>query len=535
MPLPSDSRTPWPPVEVALYVDEWNEHSSWYSGDPGKLLNFYGTGDVKARRRRNRRAAQFWGQDVTSMAAARRNMLHIPMPADVAATSADFLFGEPLDFEVPEAAETEEGQANAAEDRLFEILESNGIDNTILEAAEVASAVGGVYLRPTWDRDVSDDPILSIVHQDYGVPEFRFGRLVAVTFWEELVTDGKDVWRHLERHELLGSGDDRRAYILHGLYKGSVDALGTKQPLTELAETAGLVQQLDSDLGDGIQLPDEIRRILPRYVPNSLPNRRNRQRPVGRSDFQGIEGLFDSLDETWSSWVRDIRLGKARVLVPDEYLTSGGPSAGRFGSAINDRRAARGLGRVFDTDQEIFSPLSMSPTEREKPITNVQFEIRSADHLATAMQLVKEIADKAGYSAQSFMANYEGTAESGTALRMRERKSLRTTAKKERYWLDPIEQVCESLLLIDKLLLENGDTQVFRPLAIPADDAAPDMSERAQTANLLAAASAASTDTLIRLVHPEWEDEQVKAEVALIEAAKQIALPTIPGTEDDVA
>ena len=46
------------------------------------------------------------------------------------------------------------------------------------------------------------------------------------------------------------------------------------------------------------------------------------------------------------------------------------------------------------------------------------------------------------------------------------------------------------------------------------------MSERAQTANLLAAASAASTDTLVRMIHPEWEDEQVDEEVAKIEDAE---------------
>ena len=53
MPLPTDSRMPWPPAEVAAYIDEWQEHSSWYAGDPGKLLSFYGTGDMKARRKRN--------------------------------------------------------------------------------------------------------------------------------------------------------------------------------------------------------------------------------------------------------------------------------------------------------------------------------------------------------------------------------------------------------------------------------------------------------------------------------------------------
>ena len=139
---------------------------------------------------------------------------------------------------MPEATDSEGGQANAAEDRLFEILEGNGIDNTILEAAEVASAIGGVYLRPTWDRDVSDDPILTIVHQDYAVPSFASATRGGDVLGRAGV-DEKDVRRHLERHELSAPATIVARYILHGLYKGSQDALGTKEPLTELEQTAG--------------------------------------------------------------------------------------------------------------------------------------------------------------------------------------------------------------------------------------------------------------------------------------------------------
>ena len=85
------------------------------------------------------------------------------------------------------------------------------------------------------------------------------------------------------------------------------------------------------------------------------------------------------------------------MLVPDEYLTTGGPSPASRRGRSSTGDSERGLGRTFDLDQEIFSPLSMAPGERERPITNVQFDIRATEHLATAMQLVKEIADMSGY------------------------------------------------------------------------------------------------------------------------------------------
>jgi hypothetical protein len=38
--------------------------------------------------------------------------------------------------------------------------------------------------------------------------------------------------------------------------------------------------------------------------------------PLGRSDFSGLEISLDTLDEAHASWMRDIRLGKARLIVP---------------------------------------------------------------------------------------------------------------------------------------------------------------------------------------------------------------------------
>ncbi|MCL4293905.1 MAG: capsid protein, partial [Acidimicrobiia bacterium] len=75
--------------------------------------------------------------------------------------------------------------------------------------------MGGVYLRTVWDTQVADHPMLDVVHADRAVPEFRWGRLVAVTFWRTLTADraAAVVWRHLERHE--------PGVIFHGLFEGS--------------------------------------------------------------------------------------------------------------------------------------------------------------------------------------------------------------------------------------------------------------------------------------------------------------------------
>src|SRR5690606_13784072 len=135
---------------------------------------------------------------------------------------------------------------------------------------------------------------------DAAVPEWRWKRLAAVTFWSILEQDGQRVVRHLERHE--------RGRIVHQLYEGSADDLGRPIPLSEhpATEWAADVVNADSAIETGTQ------RLTAAYVPNVRPSRAWRGvpqlAPLGRSDFDGIEGLLDALDETYTSWMRDVRL-----------------------------------------------------------------------------------------------------------------------------------------------------------------------------------------------------------------------------------
>jgi hypothetical protein len=40
------------------------------------------------------------------------------------------------------------------------------------------------------------------------------------------------------------------------------------------------------------------------------------------------ETFLSAIDETYSSWMRDIRLAKSRIIVPAGYLASTGPGMG---------------------------------------------------------------------------------------------------------------------------------------------------------------------------------------------------------------
>lgn len=502
MPLPVDG-TPWPPKALKPLLHDMQESDAWYSGDVERLRGFYGAGSTGRTGFDTPNAlgkVKFWQRRATETS-GNRLQLHIPIAADIASTSADLLFSEAPKLTIPGAADgiTQAGQA---QDRLDELTDLGGTVNTLLESAEIASALGGVYLRAVWDDpDRLPHPTIDVVHADAAYPEWRWGRLVAVTFWTVLHDENGKVWRHLERHET--------GVILHGLYIGDRDKLGKRTALSAHPVTEALMLGSDREVSE-----DEVRVPLPtgvdltvRYVPNVRPNRKHRGTQHGRSDFDGVYSLMDALDETFTSWMRDIRLGQARLLVDAQALESKG----------------RGKGASFDVDREIFTPLEVDPTESGKMVEQVQFALRVQEHADTAMALVERIVSTAGYSPQSFGLNIEGRAESGSALRIREGKSLKTQGRKQRYWGPAIIDLSEMLLVIDRERY-SGTAVPDRPQISWGDSLTDDPKEMAETLQLLKVAQAASVRTRVQLASPQLQGQALEDEVDAIMAEEGMAV-----------
>jgi hypothetical protein len=531
LPTEADSRKPWPPTTWQPVARDIDEAAAWYSGDQRKLIDFYGGGNTAVRpsERGSIRSAVsrfFWGRRSNDQASGRQR-IHVPAAADVAAVSADLLFGDEIVLTIPvahdatptktendQAAEGEGEQREAAqptpeqtealetEARLNELAESDGWASTLLEAAEVCAGLGDVYLRALWDPVIADHPMLTIVHPDHAVPEFRWGRLIAVTFWRQVEVDSTgNVWRHLELYE--------PGRITHGLYEGNQRALGVQRPLDAHPETA----RLDVDDDGVITLPESMRDVLlVRHVKNVGPNRKHRGMPIGRSDCAGTEDLMDALDETYTAWMREIRLVKPRIIVPNEFL----------------ERRGRGAGAIFDADTEVFSPLEMDPQSQDKAgITITEFDLHTEQYEQTCRALFTQIVQTAGYSPQSFGLPAEGMAQTATEVDAREDRSTRTTGRKQRYWRRALEDMFEIVLMLD---LEFFGSQVtpMRPRVSWPEAAEADMRETASTLNLLNLAKAISTEGKVRMLRPEWDDTEVTAEVDRIvaENTTQVADPT---------
>jgi hypothetical protein len=199
--------------------------------------------------------------------------------------------------------------------------------------------------------------------------------------------------------------------------------------------------------------------------------------------------------------MRDIRLGKARLLVPHSYLDSLG----------------RGKGAVFEPEREVFTPvggLISGEGSIGDQIMPQQFDIRWQEHQQTCQTIIETIVSQAGYSGQT-MGLAGDIAQTATEVVARERKSLTTRGKKINYWRPALADIIYGLMAISNSVFGEDITPV-RPDVEWPDAVLPDQLELAQTVAALRGAEAASIETAVATVHPDWTPQDVANEVQRI-------------------
>lgn len=509
VPLP-DNNPLWPPHECKAASRHYREWSAWYSGDPQELRKFYqvtnGFGALidpkqfpdSANNLLDQVSRFFWGNP-PEQGNIRDAKLHIPLAGDIASTSADLLFGEPPVWSIPDDLDG----AEQTQGRMDKIIE-NGLIPALLEASETDSALGGVYLRVVVDLDLGT-PTFDVIPPESAVPEWRGNRLKAVTFWRELQNDQGKVLRHLERHET--------GWVYHGLYVGTEERLGFPVDLRLHPETEGFYAQV----GDAGRVPSGTEMLTAEYIPNMRPNRLLRGSNLGRSDYAGIEPSMDALDEAWSSLMRDVRLGKSRLIVPESYLESNGV----------------GRGARFSAERELFTPVKAMPDNEGVSLEQVQFDIRYDEHLTICRNLAAQALRGAGYSAQTFGEGDQSGPATATEIQARERRSYTTRDRKIGYWRPPLARLSKAALQMDKVWFgsDAGDVSEQPNLEWP-DGVQIDMETTSKIVQMLDAAKAVSMRTKIQMVHPQWDKDQVDEEIELIEGDSAVEVEADPNADE---
>ncbi len=455
--------------------------SALYSGDHDNL-------------KRTGRSKSFWRR-------THKCKIHMPLAADIAAMSSNLLFAkEPTYMIISDDKENAEGPAQK---RLETLLLKNSMGNKLAEAAETCAAIGDVYIKIRWNTKI-DYPIIDVVQPDQTWPEYIFGELTCVHFFTDISTDleKKVFYRAYERYE--------KGKITMKIFKGDETTLGQEQD-AELLHKLGYQEE--------IKVP--IDELLAVHIANIRPNRLYRSSMLGRSDFDGLRDSFDALDETFTSWMRDIRLAKARLIIPAEYLRT---------KPSDMDEGLKNYGKWdFDEDVETYVAMDINTdTGGGTGITPSQFAIRSQEHMATCEEIIRYILQMAGYSPNTFGFSVEGAAASGVALNIRERKSAITKDKKLTYWQSPLEYILTALIHMDNALYPKAGSVAEDRVAVAfADSMGADVSIVAETLVALTNAGSASTVMKIRMLHPDWDEQQVAEEIERLKQEKieNLALP----------
>ncbi|UOQ58106.1 phage portal protein [Leucobacter allii] len=507
MPMPA-ANSPWPPKAWQPAYAQYEENDAWLTGDTTTLQKLY-RGEQATHTRRGQplrgglvgAASRFmWGRPVP--AGEHRTRVHLPLAADLATLASDLQYSDPP---VTDFADGQEQVTELAQARLDDILNGDAHHAMLNSMGEIKSALGATVIIPRWDVELEDHVWLDYAAADTVVPVFRHGRLVEVTLWSEY-SDGTHVyWRHLEHHAT--------GYIEHALYRGTKTNLGTRVPLQERPETEPYAALIDGES----RIPTQIDRLTAGYLPNAPALAWRKQaalKDAGRSDFNQLPPLFDNADETWSSWMRDLKLGAGRLIVPEAYLRSNGP----------------GAGASFDLFQEMFVGLQVPGSVGDgMDLTPNQFQIRVQEHSDTLDKVMLQILHKAGFSPSAWgLGDRSGSQATATEIQQREHRTETSRSKKNLYDRMVLSRMGSVALELDGILFPGKGGGRYDLNVVFPDISRTDPKVEAETIGLLKVAEAISTETAVRRANPDWEDDAIAEEVARIQKVKDAQRPPDP-------
>lgn len=480
--------SPFPPPNWEYWINKYQEFASWYSGDINELLKYYTDKTINPYSER----AIFWARIEGE---ERETTVHMPAAGDISSTSADLLFSETPEFVFKKDSKGGE--------RINDFIRENGFANILLEGAEMAAALTGVFLKIDIDTRISKLPLVSIITPLQAFPIFLRGRLWEILFYREVKVDkgGSIIYRLFENRSRGNNGIG--VNIEFKLYKGTNDKVGREVDLNSIEETETL--SLKNEYFEKIEGLGVV------YIPNMRPNRLIPGSPLGLNDFNGCIPLLDSLDMSWTSLVRDIELGMGQIFVDEELMMR--EEKNIFGTE-------KTMLNQFSKFQKCFMKLNLSnykmAGDNVKPIEVMQFEMRVEEHLMACEQFYKNIVSQCGYSPSTFGMDSSGRAESGTALRIRERKSFLTRNKKSRYWQPAIKQILTMMQQFDNSI--GGNYYNLEEVGVELEDSiVTDSKEQSETIKNLDQARAISTYIKVKMQHPDWEETDIEAEVRRIQ------------------
>ena len=387
--------------------DVLTEYFLWFFGDEDLLREYYQNFDTRINNLTSLKSDNYFYSNI----AQGQRVVHSGLAYSIAATKARVLFSSPIITTV-----VEEGEITTDQDRLNNILKLNTMDLINKTAAKTESWSGCVAFKIIIKPDV-DYPIVQLFDKR------KFEILTIDNRIQEIVfiTHFKQGDKLFELHERYGFG-----FIKNDLFE--VISHDDKQQvgLNTIDQTKD-IEPLIEFLGEFIAAG---------FKPNETM--------WGRSDYQGQLSEFDALDEAWSGFVRDVRLGAAKVYIPENLQ-----QRDKDGNLIK-----------FDEFNNNINKLANDMSEKGKnELKFQQSDIRATEYKLTLNEIKDNVLENVGLSPVT-LGRQADLNDSGVARREKEKATIRTRSEMIEIWKPFLESFYEVLLksqdLIDNKRMVNG-------------------------------------------------------------------------------
>lgn len=461
-----------------LFEKRLHEFSVWYSGDVGKLRyyykyffskqslltidnTFYAYDDINF----------FWQKSTEKI-----RKIHTGIPQLICSTMATLLFSNGYEIHDKENEQSEVLEA---------ILKENNFTQLLSTGAETESWAGFFAFKISLDTELSEYPILEVVQPENIEIREKRGRIYEILFLSYYTKNKKGYCLH----ECYGKG-----YITYSLYEES-SKKDKEIPLTTLEETKDLVD---------ITFDENI--ILAEYKPNKLPNSEFRGTLIGESDYSGLTGEFDALDEIISQWIEDIRKGRLTRYIPENLVP----------------KDDKGRSKPFDdfvADYEIFQ--ADLGEGKDNRIVSVQSDVDVDRYIKSYETILLAVLQKTGLSPSTIGVDPSGANASGQSIREREKSSLRTRGKKIELWKETINNIITKLLISNDIL-NNKKVAKYDITVNIKDYVKPTLEDRLKLAGDGIKNMTSDIKTAVKIVHDTKTDEEIDELVANIKSENGI-------------
>lgn len=452
-------------------------NSVWYGGLDVELKQLY------ERDLSSYKIGEYTGDDLNyfwAKATADTNFrkVHTGVPQLISEKMVDLILSNGYEFMVYKDKEKTE-RDEETEERLLTILDYNNFELKLPEGIETESWSGGVAIKLSFNKKYKN-PIIEIIQPEEYEPRVEAGRIVEDIFIKYFEKGGV-VYKLKEFYGF----DEAGSYIKYRLFQKTQTEDWIDAPLTELEQTDNLKEWRYNGIYEKFSI----------YKPNKLPNSNFRGSRLGESDYSGSQGMFDALDEIYSTMIQEFRDAKIKNFWPSALLP------------LDPVTQKQYIPSSFKKDFMVYDS-GIGEKERPDKPDLVQGQIYSEKYVEAFKRSMEVVLNNAGLSPSTVgLSGINSVAESDESQELREKTSVRTREKKVKLWEKSLKQLFKLVLMLDDIS-KNTRPQEYNVDVVFNDYKIQTVDDKTRIASAGLLSGAWDLKSAIDYVHEDKTDEE---------------------------